>query len=369
MVLHAVGDTVGFRNGEWEFKQGAPNERILEKMYEFIDLGGVNGISLKDWIISDDTLMHIKTAEALLENYNSMNTLGQFFKDKFIEAFNQFIDEGIEKRYPGRSTMESIKKMKEGNDWNSTSYNFMSGGSGASMRTLCIGLAFSGEENRDKLIQMSIESGRMTNNSVVGFLGAFASALFTALAIEQKPIGEWPYILVDLIATKVMKYIKSVGRDVEHFEKDYHVFMNKWHRYIDDKFDENKKPRVRRSDKNLILRSNYYLEAFSLFSQASPHRQGNVSNSKNYGFIGSGGDDSVIIAYDCLFDAKDNWEKLIVYSMLHMGDTDTTGSIAAGLFGAMYGMDNIPKNFTDNLEYKDELINIGKNLYKKYNVK
>ena len=44
-------------------------------------------------------------------------------------------------------------------------------------------------------------------------------------------------------------------------------------------------------------------------------------------YPGAGGDDSVIIAYDCLMDSDGSWDKIVFYSMLHVGDSDTTGMI------------------------------------------
>jgi len=82
--------------------------------------------------------------------------------------------------------------------------------------------------------------------------------------------------------------------------------------------------------------------------------------------VGASGIDSVIIAYDCLIDAGNKWEKLVVYSMLHNGDTDTTGCIAAAFYGAVYGFGEVNKNVLKYLEYKDELTKLGKGLYKKY---
>lgn len=350
MVLHAVGDTVGFKNSEWEFKKGNPADKALEKLYEFIDLGGINHISLKNWRVSDDTIMHIQTAVSILTDFNSINSLGQIFKQNFLDALNQFYKEGLETRYPGTSTLESLKMLKNGSEWNDIPYDLMAGGSGASMRSLCIGLAFYGETERDKLIQISIESGRMTNNSAVGYLGAFASALFTALAIEGKKINDWPFILLDLLGTRVGKYMKSTGRDIEQYEKDHHVFIDKWYRYVEDKFDTNRIPIVRKSNRNLLLRGKYYNDTFGM---EIPITQGHVTLiTEKHLFIGSGGDDSVIIAYDCLLDSGKNWEKLVIYSMLHMGDTDTTGAIAAGLYGALYKFDDVSANFTEYLEYK-----------------
>jgi ADP-ribosylarginine hydrolase len=52
--------------------------------------------------------------------------------------------------------------------------------------------------------------------------------------------------------------------------------------------------------------------------------------------------------------------------MLHGGDTDTTGCIAGSWYGAMYGFADIPKNIINNLEMKNEIEKIGKQLYDKF---
>ena len=82
--------------------------------------------------------------------------------------------------------------------------------------------------------------------------------------------------------------------------------------------------------------------------------------------IGDSGFSSVIMAYDCLLDAKDNWETLIIYSALHWGDSDTVGSIACALYGAMYGFKNVPDGNLKHLEFKNELYEIGKKLFKTF---
>lgn len=373
MLLHAVGDTVGYKNSEWEFKRGR-YDRTLEKVYEYIELGGVTHISLKDWNVSDDTIMHIQTAASILEDFDNLNALGNIFKKNYLDALNQFEQEGFDLRSPGLTMLASLRRLRDGGLWNELPYDFNTGGAGSSMRTLCIGLAFYGEANRHKLIQISIESSRITHNSTTGYLGGLTSALFTAFAVEKKPIYEWPFALLELFNSSViLKYIKTSERGVDSFLKDSHVFIGKWQRYVDDKFDEEHKPVKRKSDRNLVYRSAYYSETFGYNVPSTnklPQLNADIQNNDNGGnrFIGSGGDDSVIIAYDCLVDAGNNWEKLVYYSMLHMGDTDTTGCIAGGLFGILHGMDDVPKNFLEHLEYKDVLEKLGKDLHTKFNV-
>jgi len=78
---------------------------------------------------------------------------------------------------------------------------------------------------------------------------------------------------------------------------------------------------------------------------------------------GAGGDDSVIVAYDCFMDANDSWDKLVFYSMLHVGDSDTTGIIAGYLFGSYYGLNKVYNKMIDNMiDHKDIVIKIIKEI-------
>ena len=73
------------------------------------------------------------------------------------------------------------------------------------------------------------------------------------------------------------------------------------------------------------------------------------------------------MSYDALLDARDNWEKLIYYSMLHVGDSDTVGAIAGGLYGALYGFKNVPDNLLAHIEQKNILYEISEKIFNKFN--
>jgi len=84
---------------------------------------------------------------------------------------------------------EKVKKPKL---WNEIPFDRASGGCGAAMRAMCIGLRFPHEEDRLLLASAAIESARITHNNSVAFMGSLAVALMTAYAIEGKrPIESW----------------------------------------------------------------------------------------------------------------------------------------------------------------------------------
>lgn len=218
------------------------------------------------------------------------------------------------------------------------------------------GLIYYKEEDFDKLISVSIEMARMTHNAVNGYLGAFYTALFVSYAMRGIEIEKWPFMLMKLYKDKVIEnYIKKIGRDVEEYFRYAHNFYSKWDAYIKDKFDEYGNVINLRTTINLSWRSKYY-ESIQ-----------NVINPDTFTTAGSGGDDCLIIAYDSLIDAGDKWETLVFYAMLHTGDTDTTGCVAGGLYGVLYGMRDIPKINYKFLEHRDYIIRLAEKLYLKYN--
>ena len=70
MVLSAVGDALGYKNGEWEFCHSG--EAIHQQLQT---LGGLEKIDVKGWIVSDDTVLHLATAEALVSPWKTREEL------------------------------------------------------------------------------------------------------------------------------------------------------------------------------------------------------------------------------------------------------------------------------------------------------
>ena len=71
MLAHALGDTIGFKNGDWEFNNGIKKFSVTlanEILNEFISLGGVNRIDISKWIVSDDTAFHLMTGKTFVDD-------------------------------------------------------------------------------------------------------------------------------------------------------------------------------------------------------------------------------------------------------------------------------------------------------------
>ena len=112
---------------------------------------------------------------------------------------------------------------------------------------------------------------------------------------------------------------------------------------------------------------NYNSKFSDLINDFSP--QVNDKYKFDYSKAGGNGIDSIIIAYDALLSSiviksakisledkntyEWSFEKCLIYSCFHVGDSDTIGTIACGWYGLLFG---IPKNF-DN--YK-KIVNFKK---------
>jgi ADP-ribosylarginine hydrolase len=352
MVLHAVGDTIGFFNSNWEFNYHQKVFNLTttnEILYDFINRGGINDINLEGWIVSDDTVLHMAVANALLKPFNNYSEFENILKKNLVASMRD-----MKNREPGKTTQIYIRMIEDSDDISNIPYDNATGGNGAAMRNLCIGLAFCGKNNRSKLIEYAIESSRLTHMSAIGYLGGLTTALFTAFAIENVPITDWPFELIDLVESdKVRKYINKKYYDDEL--QDYEIFLSNWRKYIEARF-RNRTLITTKAQTNLLFRTKFHYENF-------------VKDNEHGGTIGESGYGVGIMAYDSLVDSGPMWEKLIIYATLNIGDSDTVGCIATGWFGAMYGMQSIPKNNLKYLEYKSELTNIGEQLYLKYNDK
>ncbi|XP_041363295.1 protein ADP-ribosylarginine hydrolase-like isoform X1 [Gigantopelta aegis] len=320
MVLSGVGDALGYKNGSWEFC--GSGKTIHDELRQ---LGGLQKLKvcLPDWRISDDTVMHLATGDALVTSSGeeNMETLFAAIAQNYIACLKD-----MGGRAPGATCMSGARMLQPlAEKGYQIPYNKSGGGCGAAMRSMCIGLRYARPEDVDDLIAVSVESGRMTHHHPTGYLGSLASALFTAYAIQGKPPREWGYGLMSILP-KALKYVKSTGHCVRENECDWSYFTTQWEKYL-------AKREITSGKTEPKFPKNYDVDARDEFYRSVSYG----------GWGGANGHDAPMIAYDTILSAGKDWDELCSRAMFHCGDSDSTGVIAACCYGAMYGFHGVHK--------------------------
>ena len=339
MVLAGVGDAIGYKNGEWEFcRSGLKIHQHLEA------LGGIEKIKVnpKMWMISDDTVMQIATAEALLSPWNEdREKLYSSLAEKYKECMHDMAG-----RAPGLTCGSSVHMLKPGLPQGyRIPFNPRGGGCGAAMRSAPIGLLYWKPEDIQMLVEVSIESGRMTHNHPTGYLGSLATALFVSYAVQKKPLNSWGRGLMDTLEV-AWSYIKSSGLDVKKNKESWSYFEEKWNDYLALRgiSDGESDP--------------HFPDEYGIKERDAFYR------SVSYGGTGgASGHDAPMIAYDALLSCKESWSELCLRGMLHGGDSDSTGIIVGACWGAWHCYTGVPDGHYKNLEYLDRLKKLAKKIY------
>ncbi|KAG9349148.1 hypothetical protein JZ751_029471 [Albula glossodonta] len=352
MVLSAAGDAMGYHNGEWEFC-----ERGEEIHKQLAAKGGLENLCVKDLPVSDDTVMHLATAEALVEMHkgSTFSDLLKTLAEKYIRSMDD-----MEGRSPGTTYKFAMllsvflgitcmsgtgllrPKVKRG--WQ-IPFNPRGGGCGAAMRAMCVGLRFPQPDQVDLLVAVSVESGRMTHHHPTGYLGSLAAALFTSYAVRRKPPLEWGRGLLDILG-KAKEYVKQSGHCVKENLENWDYFEKSWKSYLQ-------------------LRGILHGTGEALFPETyGVKERDEFYKSVSYsGWGGSSGHDAPMIAYDALLKARNSWVELAHHAFFHGGDSDSTAAIAGAWWGAIYGFKGVPEVNYNKIEYHERLTDLAKKLY------
>lgn len=75
------------------------------------------------------------------------------------------------------------------------------------------------------------------------------------------------------------------------------------------------------------------------------------------------GDEALAVAVYCALKYADDFDRAIIASVNHGGDSDSTGAITGNILGAYLGLSGIPQKYIDTLELKDVILEIADDLF------
>jgi ADP-ribosylglycohydrolase len=415
MLLSAIGDTIGYGSGHdpsqsifpWECSGSWYSQQAALNKYFDGSIRNIHFRSSKEqqrWIVSDDTIFQLIEAESIVKVLSKDPSAGyltivdRIAKDASLRLEEEFNKESLIRSFGSMTYQCHIHYKQDIEHWRQLiEYNPKAMGCGASMRGCVFGLFFSGEKNRDMLIPLTLFSGAITTPSAMGVLGGLASALFTAYALEDKPIGSWiPQLLEDFERAK--NFFKMVENDTSFSKaernfaaqciapENWDIPLKQWIEYY--QLLSNSKPILPKFDafpKDLEEVQNFHRK----FLYKTDNYQTQI--------LGKHATNSVILAHHGLmsslaylislheqdktftvdtstlrpFDLESIMDKtpkaklelvvdhLIKITGMHGGDTDSTCCIAMGIYGALAGNRGIAHHHLKELEYGQLIESIG----------
>jgi poly(ADP-ribose) glycohydrolase ARH3 len=299
----AVGDALGMPVESWTHKKIDSRYGHLDKM--------VDGWMLRGHY-TDDTRLMIGVAESLIEckGFSGRQMAAQFM-DNF-EAFRGY----------GPGSLRVFQRLMYGVKWDEAGkhiYGAGSYGNGGAMRIAPVGVLY---HNRpDVLIEVALNSGKITHTHPLGLEGALLQAYAVGLSASTDPLllGQFDKI----------EFINALSGLVE--EDYYHVKLKKIIEYLE-------------------------MDELPVIEDVI-HTLG----------VGVRAQDSVPMALYCFLAKCDSFSDAVSYAVNMGGDTDTIGAMTGAIAGALHGFEIIPEQWVQSLENrnkgKDHIIDLGEKLY------
>lgn len=98
--------------------------------------------------------------------------------------------------------------------------------------------------------------------------------------------------------------------------------------------------------------------------RAADLADGNAPDYDNVVRLGEGwcGDEALAIAVYCCLRHADSFDEAVIAAVNHGGDSDSTGAVAGNILGAYLGIEAIGHQWTDDLELRDLIFGLARNL-------
>ena len=75
-------------------------------------------------------------------------------------------------------------------------------------------------------------------------------------------------------------------------------------------------------------------------------------------------EETLAVAVYCALKHENDFDRALIASVNHKGDSDSTGAVTGNILGARLGLKGIPEKYLTNLELKDLILEVADDLYK-----
>lgn len=338
LIGGAIGDALGYpvefiySYADIQRRYGSKGITCLDTEQWWLEDDSGNGKA----VVSDDTQMTLFTACGLL-NAKAGNTpfLPSICKAYIEWLFTQTgqkkkgydqcwignVPELNVRRAPGNTCITSLNDIFRGADPINNSK-----GCGGVMRIAPIPL-YGATDNR-----MDIQE--------VCKLAADASEL-----THQHPLGYIPSALVSYI---IYRLVQDEAPDRETY-KDY---IREGLGVIAELFSEHQEE---------VRQFTRLIKAAILWSDISTDDVRTIEEELGGGWVA---EETVAIAIYCSLAYFDNFERAVIASVNHRGDSDSTGAVTGNILGAAVGYDAIPQHFKKDVELHDVILHVADDLWR-----
>lgn len=219
------------------------------------------------------------------------------------------------RRAPGNTCLSALEQGGEGTPENPIN---TSKGCGGIMRVAPIGLYFNGTRKPvEEIDRLGAEAAALTHGHALGWMPAAA----------------------------LVHIVHEISQDDASILDAVLHALNK----IDEIWPENK-------------HRDYFT---GLIEKAIDLASAGINDQKAIGQLGEGwvAEETLAIAVYCALKYPTDFDKALIASVNHKGDSDSTGAVTGNILGAKLGLSGIPQKYLDHLELKDVIMEIADDLY------
>lgn len=297
----AVGDALGV---PVEF-----NSRTTISNKPVTDMIGFGTYHLPPGTWSDDSSLTFCLAEALTQGFD-LNTIGKNFVRWYYHNFwtprGNVFDIGI-------TTSQAISRLAKGKQPDlAGGFDESSNGNGSLMRILPL-LFYIQDKPVNQRYAITKQVSAITHGHIRSVIACFYYLEFA----RQIRSGKDKFEIYKDLQTEITNYLTSLSVNPSEIGLFYRLLKND----------------IYKLNKDDIQSSGYVLHTLEA-------------------------------SIWCLL-TTDNYKEAVLKAVNLGSDTDTTGAVTGGLAGLLYGIDNIPTNWTTQIARKDEIENLAERLAQK----